>query len=136
MKVPIEKKKAEAVRRMKELRIFSEAVSQFEKNGSVMVSEPPFGGLYFIGDEQKELVTEFEKEYDVLVYLVVRSYTGFGKMDSFLYVSDHEEEWEMDFSDVRSGCPLTYTHNYDSPGFSEFGCIGVEQRGGGLIRTA
>ena len=136
MNIPVEVKRVEAVRRLKALDIFPDAVSQFEKSGAVMVSEPPLGALYYLDDEQKKLVGDFEKEYHALVYLVVRSYTEFGKMDSFLYVSDCEEEWDLDFSDVREGYPFTYTHNYDCSEFSEFGSIGVIKRGGGLIRSA
>lgn len=136
MNVQTEMKKAEAVRRMKLFGIFPEAVSLFEKDGAVMCSEPPLGGLYYLSEEQQKLVNDFEEKNDALVYLVVRSFTELGTMDSFLYVSDFVEEWEFDLSDVRDGYPLTYTHNYDCPEFSEFGSIGVEKRGGGLIRGA
>ena len=154
MNVSVEKKIAEAVRRMKALNIYKDAIALFQKHrraledyavseemlsgayAIVMCSEPPLGSLYFLDDEQQRLVREFENKYDALVYLVVRCYTDFGMMDSFLYVSDCEEEWETDLSDVRDGHPLTYTYNHDSPDFSEFGSIGVIQRGGGLVRTA
>lgn len=136
VKILRERKVEEAVKRMKRLGIINDAIKQFKKSGTVMVSEPPLGALYWIDDALKQLVQEFEQEHGALVYMVVRSYTTFGKMDSFLYVSDYEEEWEMDNEDIQSGYPMTYTYNYDAPWDSEFGAIGVAGRFGGLIRTA
>ena len=136
MQISRERKIEEAVRRMKTLGIIDDAISQFQKDGIVMVSEPPFGALYTIDEEQKKLVEDFEKEHNAVVYMVVKCYSTIGKMDSFLYVSDYEEEWEMDNSDVSDGYPMTYTHNYDAPHCSEFGAIGVRQSFGGLLRTA
>lgn len=136
MQITRERKVEEAVKRMKALHIIDDAIKQFIKDGTVMVSEPPLGALYWIDDELKRLVQQFEQEHNALVYLVVRCYSTLGKMDSFLYVSDHDEEWEMDNEDVGSGYAMTYTHNYDAPHCSEFGSIGVKKRFGGLIRTA
>ena len=137
MKISMERKVAEAIKRMKALDIIGDAVEQFRKSGQVMCSEPPHGALYWIDDEQKKLVGEFEKRYNALVYMVVRAYfKEFGKMDALLYVSDYESEWEQDNIDVSDRCPLVYVHNYDAPEFSEFGCIEVKPRFGGLIRVS
>lgn len=150
MQISRERKIEEAVRRMKTLGIIDDAISQFQKDGTVMVSEPPFGALYTIDEEQKKLVEEFEKEHNAVVYMVVKCYSTIGKMDSFLYVSDYEDEWEMEAvwfvvedeetetnnSDMSDGYIMSYTHNYDAPECSEFGEIGVRQSFGGLLRTA
>lgn len=136
MQITRERKVEEAVKRMKALHISDDAIKQFVQEGTVMVSEPPLGALYWIDDELKQLVQQFEQEYNALVYLVVRCYSTLGKMDSFLYISDYDEEWEMDNEDVGAGYAMTYTHNYDAPYCSEFGSIGVKERFGGLIRTA
>lgn len=136
MNVPKEIKKAEAINRMKTLDIFNETIKQFEKEDLVSCSEPPLGANYWLDEEQQKLVKAFEEENNALVYFVVRSYTEFGKMDAFLYVSDYEEEWEMDNEDIKEGYVLSYVYNFDVPDFSEFGSIGVVNRFGGLIRTA
>lgn len=150
MQISRERKIEEAVRRMKTLGIIDDAISQFQKDGTVMVSEPPFGALYTIDEEQKKLVEEFEREHNAVVYMVVKCYSTIGKMDSFLYVSDYEDEWEMEAvwfvvedeetetnnSDMSDGYIMSYTHNYDAPECSEFGEIGVRQSFGGLLRTA
>ena len=101
-----------------------------------MVSEPPLGGLYWLKDSEKEMVEKFEKENNALVYLIVRTYTTIGKMDSIFYISDYEEDWILDNADISDGYAMTYTINYDTPDFSEFGMIGFKSIGGGVIRTA
>ena len=136
MQIERELKVKEAVKRMKALHIYDDAINQFIKDGVVMVSEPPLGGLYWIDDDLKQLVQQFEQKHNALVYFVIRCYSTIGKMDSFLYVSDYNEEWELDNEDVSEGYVMTYTHNYDAHDCSEFGSIGVKGRFGGLIRTA
>ena len=136
MNISIEEKKAEAVNRMRMLGIFPKAIQRFNKKDSeVMLSLPPWGGLYELGDEEKEMVRSFEQKYDYLVYMVVRANTEFGLLDALLYISDHEDEWEMDREDIHSGCPMAYVVNHDEESFSEFGSIGVRNIGGGLVRT-
>lgn len=134
MKVSMKNKKKEAIRRMEALDIYSETIKQFEKEDLVSYSEPPLGTNYWLTTEQREIVNKFEKEYNALVYFAIRSYTEFGTLDSFLYVSDHEEEWEMDNEDLKDGYVIAYVYNYDAPDFSEFGGIAVQPRFGGLVR--
>lgn len=133
MNVSIEKKKQEAINRMKALGIFAPTIKQF-KGGQVSYSEPPLGANYWLDEEQEKIVKDFEEEHNALVYFVVRSYTEFGKLDAFLYVSDYEEEWEMDIEDIYDGYALAYVHNYDDPYCSEIGSIAVKGRFGGLVR--
>lgn len=134
MNVSIEAKKVEAIKRMKTLGVFNQTITQFI-GGMVSYSEPT-GANYWLDDEQKEIVKAFEEEHNALVYFVIRSYTQFGKLDSILYVSDYDDEWEMDHEDLKDGYALAYVHNYDMPDCSEFGSIGVQERFGGLVRTA
>ena len=135
MKVTREKKKEEAIKRMKALGIINDAIKQFEKDDIVMVTEPPFGALYWLEDDEKEMVRKFEEANDALVYMVVRAFTDFGKMDSLLFISDYEEEWEMDNEAIVDGYVLSYTKNYDMPDCSEMGSIVVKPSFGGLLRV-
>ena len=135
-KVSRDIKKEEAIKRMKMLGIYDETIKQFEEENLISCSEPPFGANYWINDEQEEIVKNFEAEYNALVYFVIRSYTQFGTLDSFLYVSDYDEEWEYDIQDMKDGYVYSYVYNYDEPMFSEIGSIGVQERFGGLIRVA
>ena len=132
-----EMKKEEALRRMEMLEIFPETIRQFDKENLISVSEPPFGGFYWADDEQNHLIDEIEKQYNLLVYLAIMSYTEFGRMISFLYVSDHQEEWAEDCMNLLNEEALTYTHNYDAPECSEFGYISFKKTSAsGLVRTA
>lgn len=101
MKVSREIKKEEAIKRMRAMHIIPDAIKQFKNDDVVMVSEPPLGGLYWLNDEEKKMVHEFEQENNALVYLVVRSFTNIGKMDSIFYVSDYQDEWFMDNANLN-----------------------------------
>ena len=146
MKVSKQKKVQEAVKRMKALGLIDEVIKQFEKNGTVCVSEPPMGAVFSIPDdnELKQAIVAFEKEHNALVYHVVRSYTEIGQMDSYLYVSDNEQEWEMDmpetddiFSIEKDFYVFAYVENVDDPNCSEFGEIMVRLKvSRGLVRIA
>lgn len=133
MKVAPEKKIEEAMERMRSLGIIDDAIDQFRRGNPVLVSEPPIGGLYYADDELQKRISDFEAEYNALVYLVVRAYTSFGKMDSLIFVSDHEEEWDYDAYDIQDGILMSYTINYDMPDCSEFGSIVYYQTAAGSI---
>ena len=129
-------KKIEAIERMKILGIFPETRKQFENEDFISISEPPFGAFFWAEGEDLQRIREFEESYNALVYLVIRSYTDFGKMDSYLFVSDYNEEWERDRNDLRAKEPLSYVFNHDMPECSEIGCIGIERTvAAGLRRT-
>lgn len=137
MNIQIDEKRKEAIKRMKALGILPEAINQFRRGEPVMVSEPPFGGLYYVEPELQKRIDDFENENNAVVYLVVRSFTSIGKMDSLLFVSDYKEEWEMDVDDIKNGIVFTYTINYDMPDCSEFGSIGyVRTVAGSIIRVS
>lgn len=135
MNITREAKKQEAIKRLKALGIISNAIGQFKSSDTVMVSEPPMGGLYWLNDEEKEMVRQFEEENDALVYMVVRAFTNFGKMDALLFVSDYDEEWEIDNENIEDGIVMSYVVNHDMPDCSEFGSIAVRPMFGGLVRV-
>lgn len=138
MKVSIEEKRAEAIKRMKAFGFFSDTVKLFEKNGTPLSSEPPWGAYYALNDQQKSVVHEFEEQYGGLVYSVIRSFhQEFGVIDNLLYVSDEKDEWPWDWGDIENMCPCIYAVNYNTPEFSEFGSIGVKMgAGAGLIHIS
>lgn len=136
MNISIEEKKAEAVARMKALGIFPQTIKQFEKEGYVSISEPPFGAFYWAEGEDLRRIREFEECQNALVYVVIRAFTEFGKMDSYLFVSDYREEWESDRVGCETGEVLAYCYNHDMPDCSEMGYIGIELTpAAGLRRT-
>lgn len=138
-----EKQKAEAIARMEMLGIINEAIQQFKNDGTVMRSEhlklapgaEGFGSLYWLTDEEKQMVEKFEDGYDALVYMVIQTQANSGLHKAMLYVSDDMDEWEMDREDLEESIPMAYVVNCDIPEYSEFGSIGIKSAGGGLIRT-
>ncbi len=136
MNISIEEKKVEAIARMKALGIFPQTIKQFEDEGYVSISEPPFGAFYWAEGEDLERIRQFEQEHNALVYVVIRSYTNIGKMDSMLFVSDYPEEWEMDRADIPHQQQVAYVYNHDAPDCSEIGAIGFAPTpAAGLCRT-
>lgn len=131
-----EAKKTEAVARMKKIGIYPETIKQFENKGYISQSLPPLGACFWIEGEQLQRVKNFENEYNALVYFVIHSYTNIGEMETYLYVSDYEEEWAEDREDIESNQCLAYVYNHDMPDCSEFGSIGFQRTSAaGLKRT-
>lgn len=135
MKVTMEEKKTEALERMKMLNLYPNVIREFEKENILNMSES-IGYLYWLTDEQQQYVSEFESEHDYLVYHVIHSFTEFGELLTFLYVSDDKEEWGFDRADLKDGYACAYVKNLDEEAFSEFGSIAFKQQFGGLVRTA
>lgn len=139
MKVSREIKKVEAINRMKELGLFAPCIKVFKNRDEVQLSEPT-GGLYEFSSN-KELTTkvqEFERKNNALVYHVIHTPMRLDgevmDMYNFLYVSDYQEEWEMDQNDIKEGYALVYVWNKTIDYFSEFGSIAVKEKFGGLVR--
>ena len=128
------KQKQEAIERMKMLKIYSQAIKEFEKENVINVSE--HGGiLFWLDDDQQEMVKQFEEKYNAVVYHVIHNYTEFGELYSLLYVSRHENEWDYDRDDIKHNIALSYVININEESFSEFGSIGIRPQFGGVIRT-
>ena len=128
--------KEEAVRRMKKLGIFAQTIRQFEKEDLISESSPLFGACYWLNEAQRERARELEAEYDILIYHVVHTFTTIGEMESYLYVSNHPEEWEDDQAGLKEGETVAYVYNCNDPELSEFGYIGIRlSPAAGLLRT-
>lgn len=127
--------KEEAIKRMNMLKLHPNAINEFNDEDKLNQSE--YGGiLYWLDEKQIEIVKEFEITYGAIVYHVIRSYTEFGELLSFLYVSKYKEEWSSDRREIQGNCPMVYVYNVDEPYFSEFGSIGIKSQFGGVIRVA
>jgi len=131
-----EKQKAEAIARMEMLGIIEDAIKQYKESDIIMRSENlGFGALYYLNEEEEQMVSDFEAKHNSLVYMVIQTQTNSGLHKAMLYVSDDMDEWEMDRDDLKEGVPIAYVVNCDIPEYSEFGSIGIKSAGGGLIRT-
>lgn len=137
MNVSKEIKKAEAINRMKALDLYNPYIKAFKDKDEIFMSEMT-GGVYEFSENTglQTKVKEFEAEYNALVYHVIHTFTQFGELYNFLYVSDHQEEWKMDNADIADGYALAYVWNKTDDWCSEFGSIGVRGKFGGIVRTA
>lgn len=130
--------KNEAIRRLRELDIFAPAIDLFVKENAVMISEPPFGALYELDADQREMVRKFEEESGGLVYLVIRTYAEFGMCDNLLFVSKYEDEWETELEKIDDEdvfYAFSYVVNHDCDWCSEYGTICIKKMFGGALRT-
>lgn len=137
MNIGIREQKAEAIGRMVLLGISHEIIKQFEESSIVYASEQPFGKFYPINPDDAIHVKQFEEDFGALVYAIVRTATTIGYLDSYLYVSKYQDEWEKDRLDLMSpdNGLFAYVYNRDEPDFSEIGSIGIHKEpNGGLLR--
>ena len=131
-----EEMKSEAIARMRQLHLYPETIRQFERENLISESAPPFGACFWLNEAQRERVRELETKYNILIYHVVHSFTTIGEMESYLYVSNHPEEWEDDRADLKEGTTVAYVYNCEDPLLSEFGPIGIRLTpAAGLERT-
>lgn len=93
------------------------------------------GALYWLSDDEKEIVKNVEKECNIKVFHVIKTNTTMGLMYSMLYVSDYPEEWERDREEMKEGYPFAYVYNYTYVDYSEFGHIAIKKGAGGLVRV-
>ena len=131
-----QKKIDEAIKRMKELKIFDDTIESFKKG---KISQSIQGFMYWI-DENTEndlakKIADFEAENNAIVYYVIATNTNFGMLYNLLFVGDNEEEWSFENEDIKDNYVFSYVINVDEPLFSEFGTIVVDQQYGGLVRV-
>lgn len=128
--------KAEAIKRLKMLKIHPNVVKEFQYE-KPLLNYSYRGFLYWIEDNRwKEIISDFESKYNAVVYHAIFTPTGFGDLLTLLYVSSHEEEWSMDNEDLEQGFAYAYVANLTDDNCSEIGSVCIKPRFGGVIRTA
>ena len=129
-----EQRKDEAIKRMKLLKMNSNVIREFNREDKLNLSEG-VGHLYWLDEKQLKEVDKFEENHpDCTPFHVVRSFTNFGEMLAILFVSKHDEEWELDLEDLKEGYVLAYVVNLNAPDCSEMGSVVVKPSIGGLVR--
>lgn len=138
--VIIEAQKAEALLRMKKLDIHENAIREFKEEGKLNLSEPGLGNrigvLYWLNEQEQEMVEEWQKKTGNMVYHVIKNHLEFGLCYSLLYVSTDPEDWEYDNRDMEDGIQYAYVKNVTDDWCSEYGTIGIRPAFGGVVRTA
>lgn len=139
-----QKQKQEALKRMKLLKLHSNVINEFKKEDVVYYSERQnaiFDGiLYWVSNkpEYVEIIKEFETRHNALVYHAQFTRTTFGDCLTLLYVSQYDEEWEMDEHDLSQTEIMhtcAYVVNLDDHDCSEFGYVGLVRKNGGVSRV-
>lgn len=138
MNVSKEQKKQRAIELMKKLDIYKPYIQGFAKHDKVCFYEN-YGGFWAYQEpELIEKIKEFEEKFNAIVYAVTHEYLEFGECYDFLYVSDYQNEWADELSEVAPDKFYinAYVWNKDDDWCSEFGTIGIRSYGGGIKRFA
>lgn len=131
-----EEQKAEAIKRLKMLKIHPNVIEEFQYK-KPLLNYSYRGFLYWIKDNRwEEIISDFESKYNAVVYHAIFTPTEFGDLLTLLYVSSHEEEWFMDNEDLEQGFAYAYVANLTDDNCSEIGSVCIEPIFGGVIRTA
>lgn len=116
--------KAEAVKRMKEISIASHIIRVFEKNGIVSLSEDG-EFLHRLDEDEQKMVDDFEKEYQCLVYHVLKCSGNLGFVYTFLIVTQNPNDWKLELTHYDGAIQaLAYVIN-DAWECREFGSVAV-----------
>ena len=124
--------KKEALDRMKLLQLHQNVIKEFLNENKLNRSEFGKGILYWITDEEQQLVNEFQKEHEgYIVYHIIKTETvDFGTVYDLLYVAPYEDEWSLEIEELKDNIVMSYTITE----FSECGPIKVKSINGGLAR--
>ena len=126
-----EEMKQEALNRMKMLLLHQNVINEFKKENKLNKSEGPLGTLYWLDEEEKGMVKEYEEKWNVLVYHVIKTFTkNMGVIYDLLYIIDEKQYWEREREELKEGLVLSHTKSQ----FSESGDIFVINVSGGLAR--
>ena len=136
MNIPMEEKKQEALKRLEKLtEVFglNPNIRKYFEEGRLYYSYLTgiVGCIDTIEYDERyaNCVKEFEESRNYLVYHVIET----GDTIALLYVSDLEEEWEVE--ELYSKQYISaYVYDFSNPEHSEFGDIAVTESGGALVR--
>lgn len=136
MAITINQKKEEAKKRMEMLGMNPKFIREFMANGLVGIANVP-DEFHVPVEADLDRIREFENDHNALVYAVIRGCGGSDvDVDSYLFVSKYDEEWEAEAEDLQNNECCAYVYNRTIPEFSEIGYIGIEKMpNGGLARA-
>ena len=125
--------KDEAIKRMKLLQLHTNIIKEFQAENKLNRSEFGLGILYWLNDEEQQLVNEFQNEHKgYLVYHIIKTETvDLGTVYDLLYVAPYENEWPSEREELDNDIVMSYSV---TP-FPECGSIKVKCRNGGLARV-
>ncbi len=124
--------KDEAIKLMKALKLHTNVINEFKNENTLNKSETRSGILYWLTDEEKEIVNAFEKENpNALIYHIIKTNTlDFGTIYDLLFVTADDEDKKLYQDYINDNLVLSYSV---TP-FPESGLIKVKCVNGGLVR--
>lgn len=138
--------KKEAFERLKILqqkfKLMEIVVNDFEDENLVYYSEYQnkffSATLYWLRNREDlvKIVEDVEKKNGILVYHSILTPTIYGAYFSMLYVSQYQDEWKNDKTELQEGLPMAYCINLADKEIAEFGGIQIKGSMGGILRTA
>ncbi|WP_088840956.1 hypothetical protein [Listeria sp. ILCC797] len=88
-------------------------------------------------EEIKRKVQAFQEENpDKQIYFILLTESNLGTLLNYLFVTDNEEEWTYDESDLNEGYAFCYVENLTFPDCSEYGTIGIQKIDSGIKRIS
>lgn len=132
-----ERRKAIAIKALKQLGIYKPYIDEFEKNDAVCFFERFAGFWVFQEPEIEAKMKEIEKRHNCTVFAITHEFAEFGECYSFLLVSDYPEEWnDTIVNDGDVFYAFAYVWNKTDEWCSEFGSVCLASRFGGIVRVA
>lgn len=129
----------EAVERMQVLGLWEDAIEDFNRTGKPLTATPPLGAFFNpaeLDPAQGHVIKSFEEQNEATIYTGIESFTNFGHLFAYLFVSKYIEEWNLERADLPALDTLAYVYNCDAPELSEIGRIGIRlNQAGSLDRT-
>ncbi len=127
-----EEMKQQALEIMKILRLHQNVINEFANENKLNKSETSNGILYWLDDEEKQMVEEYEKKWNVLVYHVIKTYTvEMGAIYDLLYIPSEKDSWQGILERLKQD-NIILSHTISA--FSESGDIVIQSKNGGVIR--
>ena len=122
----------EIIKRMKKLHLHQNVIDELKNNNQLNRSEAPLGSLYWITDEEKDMVDTFERENDsAKVYHIIKTNSKFlGTVYDLLFISKDGENWNIEEENLEENLVLSHTIT----NFPESGFIKIKSVNGGLVR--
>lgn len=122
--------KKEAIKRLEFLRVGENVIKDFLEEEKIYKSVGNQPILEVLNEEERKMIEDYEKKWNVLVYHIIKACEQEGFYD-LLYVIPEKECWESERERLIYGCVLAYS----IAGFSESGDILVSSTNGGLVRV-
>ena len=123
-----EEMKAEALERMKKMKLDDLIIKAFEKSNKILCSD----GEKIIGVPENILkkIKEFEGNYGNLVFHVIHQKVFDFENYDLCYVSIYPDDWEFENSILKDNQMIVRGENISIPDFSESGIVFFEVKNG------